>query len=64
MPPEGVPTGSAADWPRHARADLALARVTEPPQLLELLCFHALQACEKSLKAVDDSFWNDGRQNA
>ena len=52
MRPDAVPAGSAADWLRVARADLALARVTMPPQLLELLCFHAQQACEKSLKGL------------
>ncbi len=52
MLPDGISAGSPADWLRLARADLALARLTTPPQLLELLCFHAQQACEKSLKAV------------
>jgi HEPN domain-containing protein len=52
MPPDPVPAGSAADWLRHARADLALCQVATSPQLLELLCFHAQQACEKSLKGV------------
>ena len=45
--------GSAADWMRHARSDLALAGVTAPPEVLtETLCFHAQQAAEKGLKAV------------
>ncbi|MEX2137974.1 MAG: HEPN domain-containing protein [Pirellulales bacterium] len=52
MPPDPVSPGSPGDWLRHARADLALAQVEVSPQLLELLCFHAQQACEKSLKAV------------
>ena len=52
MPPEAPQAGSPADWLRHARADLALAQQATHAQLLELLCFHAQQACEKSLKAV------------
>ena len=45
--------GSAAEWLRHARSDLALAR--QPiigDVMLEGLCFHAQQAVEKSIKAV------------
>ncbi|MBF8259589.1 MAG: hypothetical protein HW377_1963 [Actinobacteria bacterium] len=50
MPPE---PGSPADWLRHARSDLSLARRTgDPDTLLETLCFHAQQAVEKCLKAV------------
>ena len=50
MPPE---PGSAADWIRHARSDLALAKVERPADaLLEALCFHAQQAAEKAIKAV------------
>lgn len=53
MPPEAIPPGSAADWLRHARSDLALARVQNTPEILrESLCFHAQQAAEKALKAV------------
>ena len=45
--------GSSGDWLRYARADLALARVPLPEGgLYELLCFHAQQAAEKSVKAV------------
>ena len=45
--------GSAADWLRHARSDLALASVALPPDALHNeLCFHAQQAAEKSLKAL------------
>lgn len=53
MPPERPESGTAALWLRHARSDLALARV--PPTqdiLLETLCYHAQQAAEKSIKAV------------
>lgn len=45
--------GTPADWLRYARSDLALARLSKPPEvLLETLCFHAQQAVEKSLKAI------------
>ena len=45
--------GSAEDWLRYARSDLALARIEKPEGvLLENLCFHAQQAVEKTLKAV------------
>ncbi|MBX7235293.1 MAG: HEPN domain-containing protein [Caldilineales bacterium] len=45
--------GSAADWLRRARSDLALASVTLPRGVLyNELCFHAQQAAEKSIKAV------------
>ena len=45
--------GSSGDWLRYAKADLALARVPLPQGgLYELLCFHAQQAAEKSVKAV------------
>lgn len=45
--------GSAADWLRHARSNLALARAMSLPDVLySELCFHAQQAVEQSLKAV------------
>jgi len=53
MPPDAPPTGSAQDWLRHARGDLALARMRKTRNVLyEHLCFHAQQASEKALKAV------------
>ncbi len=53
MPLEAPVPGSAEDWLRHAEADLALARVPLPKGgLYELLCYHAQQAAEKSIKAV------------
>lgn len=53
MPPDPVETGSARDWLRHARNDLALARSGKTRTVLyEHLCFHAQQAAEKALKAV------------
>jgi len=52
QPDPGMP-GPSIDWLRYARADLALARVPLPQSgLYELLCFHAQQAAEKSVKAV------------
>lgn len=53
MPPNKPAPGSAAEWLRRARADLALAGVALPPEgLYEDLCFHAQQAAEKAIKAV------------
>ena len=53
MPPEGTGPGSPSQWLRHARSDLALARVPRPEDtLLEALCFHAQQAAEKAIKAA------------
>jgi HEPN domain-containing protein len=53
MPPTPPEVGSPTDWLRHARSDLALARVERPAEVfLEMLCFHAQQAVEKSIKAV------------
>jgi HEPN domain-containing protein len=49
MPPE---PGSPADWLRFADSDLILAQARSGSVLLEMLCFHAQQAAEKSLKAV------------
>ncbi|MHB1013530.1 MAG: HEPN domain-containing protein [Desulfobacteria bacterium] len=50
MPPD---PGTPADWLRHARSDLSLARKTgDPDTLLETLCFHAQQATEKCFKAI------------
>ena len=53
MPSEAPKAGSAQDWLRHARSDLALARMRKTKRLLyEHLCFHAQQAAEKAVKAV------------
>ena len=53
MLPEKPSPGSAADWLRRARSDLALACAPLPPDVLHSeLCFHAQQAVEKSIKAV------------
>ncbi len=53
MPSELPQAGSARDWLRHARSDLALARMRKTKRLLyEHLCFHAQQAAEKAVKAV------------
>jgi HEPN domain-containing protein len=54
MPPTDVPPGSPADWLRHARSDLVLAKSTPTGVdiLPETLCFHVQQAAEKAVKAV------------
>jgi len=54
MPFNDIAKGSAADWLRHARSDLAMAEAgqAEKDVLPESLCFHAQQAAEKALKAV------------
>ena len=44
---------SPATWMEYARSDLELARLPAPHGImLEMLCFHAQQAAEKSIKAV------------
>jgi HEPN domain-containing protein len=52
--PRDLPTaGSAEDWLRHAESDLALSSHPRFENVLtEMLCFHAQQAVEKSLKAA------------
>jgi HEPN domain-containing protein len=51
--PEPIEAGSPADWLRYARSDLNLARIAAGSDvMLEMLCFHAQQAAEKSIKAV------------
>lgn len=54
MPPDTPPApGSSSDWLRHARSELAMAKVPANGDiLLATLCFHAQQAAEKSIKAV------------
>lgn len=53
MPPDSRSPGSAADWLRRARSDLALAKAPRPGGVLyEDLCFHAQQAAEKAIKSV------------
>lgn len=53
MPPDQPTPGSAIDWLRRARSDLALACAPRLPDVLyNDLCFHAQQAVEKSLKAI------------
>jgi HEPN domain-containing protein len=53
MLPDKPLSGSAADWLRRARSDLALAGIALPRDVLyNELCFHAQQAVEKSIKAV------------
>lgn len=53
MTPPPAPPEIIAQWMGYARADLALAeRSDQSDFLIDLLCFHAQQAVEKSLKAV------------
>ncbi|NKB69769.1 MAG: HEPN domain-containing protein [Candidatus Latescibacteria bacterium] len=53
MPSKTHAPGSADDWLRYAKSDLALARIEKPDGvLLENLCFHTQQAAEKALKAA------------
>ncbi len=54
MPPDPIAAGSAEDWLRHAKSDLALASKVSPGDdvLAETLCFHAQKAAEKAIKAV------------
>lgn len=53
MQPEDVGKGSALDWLRYARSDLAYAQAPRPEGgLTETNCFLAQQAAEKSVKAV------------
>ena len=50
MPPEA---GSPEDWLRFAESDLEIAEAGASGRvMLEMLCFHAQQAVEKSIKAV------------
>lgn len=53
MPSAKPMPGSASDWLRHAKSDLALAAgAVLDGVLYNQLCFHAQQAAEKSIKAV------------
>ncbi len=53
MLPKNPEPGSAGDWLRRAKSDLALSRVPRPLDVMyNELCFHTQQAAEKSLKAV------------
>src|SRR5262245_25332175 len=53
MPLELPTLGSSEDWFRHARSDLALVQQWQVLDVfLAMLCFHAQQTVEKSLKAV------------
>ena len=53
MPPEGRETGTAGEWLRRAKGNLALAKQRKPREAFwEDLCFEAQQAAEKAVKAV------------
>lgn len=52
MPPDDL-LRDALEWLRYAEADIALASIPLPANVLyEQLCFHAQQAAEKAIKAV------------
>jgi HEPN domain-containing protein len=55
-PPENEPRlpGTAAEWLKHARSDIRLARLGRGHEdiLKGQICFHAQQAAEKALKAL------------
>jgi HEPN domain-containing protein len=52
--PNSPSPGTAEDWLRHAKSDLALARHVEssPDVLPNQIAFHAQQAAEKAIKAA------------
>ncbi len=53
MSPESIPPGSPKDWMLCAKGDLRIARYPLPKEgLYGVLCFHAQQTVEKSIKAV------------
>ena len=53
MPRDSDETASPASWMEVARGDLAMARIDLPIHATyEMLCFHAQQAAEKSIKAL------------
>jgi sialate O-acetylesterase len=53
MAPERIEPGSAQDWLRHARSDLALAGGSIVAGVIpQTLCFHAQQASEKAIKTA------------
>ena len=53
MPPEAPETGTAGEWLRRAKGNLALAKQRKPREAFwEDLCFEAQQAAEKAVKAV------------
>ena len=45
-------SGSPREWLAYAKSDLTIARTKTEGVLLEMGCFHAQQAAEKSIKAV------------
>jgi HEPN domain-containing protein len=53
MPPEEASVGTAQEWLRRAKSNLARARQPKPAETVwEDLCFDAEQAVEKAFKAV------------
>jgi HEPN domain-containing protein len=53
MPPKKSTLGTAQEWLKRARGNLALAKQPKPKEAFwNDLCFDAQQAAEKSIKAV------------
>jgi HEPN domain-containing protein len=53
MPPKKRPLGTAQEWLRRAKGNLARAKQAKPREAFwEDLCFDAQQAAEKAIKAV------------
>jgi len=53
MPPKKSALGTAQEWLKRAKGNLALAKQAKPKEAFwDDLCFDAQQAAEKSIKAV------------
>jgi HEPN domain-containing protein len=53
MPPKKSALGTAQEWLKRAKGNLALAKQPKPREAFwDDLCFDAQQAAEKSIKAV------------
>lgn len=53
MPPKRTPSGTAQEWMKRAKGNLARAKQPKPKEAFwDDLCFDAQQAAEKSIKAV------------
>ena len=52
MSEQRLQSGSPCEWLAYAKSDLTIARAKTEGVLLEMGCFHAQQAAEKSIKAV------------
>ena len=53
MPPRKNPSGTAQEWLKRAKGNLALAKQSKPKEAFwDDLCFDAQQAAEKSIKTM------------